>query len=250
MATPKANYGIDAPLVVRNLVAGGVVAGVVGAVLYGVMVPVWPVAGTVLSIAGFVSSFCLLATGGLMVWSSKYDKLHEREKLIDTLGLSGSEKVLDVGCGRGLLLNGVARRLPHGKAFGVDLWRSVDQSGNTPEAAMANAKAENVEQRVELLTADMRDLPFPDSSLDAVISSIAIHNVPGKEGRAKAIREIARVLKPKGRLVIRDLFATGEYVKTLRDLGWKDIQLSGLSFVTVSPIRVVTARKADPIGAS
>jgi len=243
MATPKANYGIDAPLVVRNLVAGGVVAGVAGAVLYGVVVPVWPVAGTVLSIAGFVSSFCLLATGGLMVWGSKYDKLREREKLIDTLGLSGSEKVLDVGCGRGLLLNGVARRLPHGKAFGVDVWRSIDQSGNTPEAAMANAKAENVEQRVELLTADMRDLPFPDSSLDAVISSIAIHNVPGKEGRAKAIREIARVLRPRGRLVIRDLFATGEYVKTLRDLGWKDIELSGLSFIAVSPIRVVKGRK-------
>jgi len=247
MATPKANYGIDAPTVVRNLVIAGAAAGVAGAVLYRLMVPAFPLEGRILSIAGFVSSFCLLATAGLMVWGSKYGKLREREKLIDTLGLSGKEKVLDVGCGRGLLLNGVARRLDEGKAFGVDLWRSVDQSGNTPEAAMENAKAEKVERRVGILTADMRDLPFPDASLDAVISSIAVHNVPGKEGRAQAIREIARVLKPKGRLVIRDLYATGEYVKTLRDLGWEDVNLSGRSFMAVAPIRIVTARKPGPV---
>jgi len=239
----KANYGIDAPTVVRNLAIAGAAAGVAGAVLYTVMVPDSPLAGRILSIAGFVSSFCFLATAGMMVWGSKYGKVREREKLIDTLGLSGKEKVLDVGCGRGLLLNGVARRLHEGKAYGVDLWRSVDQSGNTPEAAMANAKAENVEQRVEILTADMRKLPFPDASLDAVISSIAIHNVPGKGGRAQAIKEIARVLKPKGRLVIRDLHATGEYVETLRNLGWEDVKLSGRSFMMVDPIRTVTAQK-------
>jgi arsenite methyltransferase len=244
MAT-KANYGIDAPTVVRNLVVAGAAAGVAGAVLYGVMVPNSPLAGRILSIAGFVSSFCLLATAGLMVWGSKYGKLREREELIDTLELSGKERVLDVGCGRGLLLNGVARRLHEGKAYGVDLWRSVDQSGNTPEAALANAKAENVKQRVEVLTADMRSLPFPDASLDAVISSIAIHNVPGKEGRAQAVREIARVLKPNGRLVIRDLHATGEYVKTLADLGWENVKLSGRSFMAVAPIRIVTAQKPE-----
>ncbi len=112
------------------------------------------------------------------------------------MGLAGSEKVVDVGCGRGLLLVGVARRLRDGRAFGVDLWQSIDQSGNTPEATMANAKAEDVAGRVEIRTADMRDLPFHDESMDCGSSSIAIHNVPGEDGRAKAIREIARVLKP------------------------------------------------------
>ena len=80
---------------------------------------------------------------------------------------------------------------------------------------MANAKAEEVVDRVEIRTADMRDLPFPDGAMDCVVSSIAIHNVPGEDGRGKAIREIARVLKPGGRLAIQDLHATGEYVKTL-----------------------------------
>ena len=177
MAAPRAYYGIDAPTAVRNLTVGGIAGIVAGIVVYAMMVPLRPVTGAILSIAGFISGFCLLATAGLMVWSSKYGKLREREHLIDALGLVGNEKVLDVGCGRGLLLNGVARRLPKGRAFGIDLWQTVDQSGNSPEAALANSKAENVADRVEVRTADMRDLPFPDGTMDAVISSLAIHNV-------------------------------------------------------------------------
>ncbi len=46
MATLKADYGIDAPAVVRNLFLAGVIAGIAGALLYGIMVPVRPIAGT------------------------------------------------------------------------------------------------------------------------------------------------------------------------------------------------------------
>ena len=185
----------------------------------------------------------MLVTAGLMVWSSKVGKLRQRERLIDTLGLTGDESVLDVGCGRGLLLNGVARRLTEGKAFGIDLWQNVDQSGNSQEAATANSEAENVADRVEIRTADMRELPFPDGTMDAVVSSIAIHNVPDKEGRAKAIREIARVLKPKGRVALQDLRCTDEYVETLKGLGWKEVELSGPIFMIFPPVRMVTGRK-------
>jgi ubiquinone/menaquinone biosynthesis C-methylase UbiE len=243
MTARKADYGIDAPTAVRNLAIGGIAGIIAGVVLYAIVVPIWPVAGAILSIAGFISGFCLLFTAGLLVWSSKHGKLREREYLIDALGLVGNEKVLDVGCGRGLLLNGVARRLAKGRAFGIDLWQTVDQSGNSPEAAVENSKAENVADRVEVRTADMRDLPFPDGTMDAVISSLAIHNVPDGDGRSKAIREIARVLKPKGRLAVQDIHCVGEYVKTLKDLGWTDVRLSGLSFMIFPPIRIVTGQK-------
>ncbi len=243
MADPKADYGIDAPTAVRNLAIGGIAGIIAGFVAYTMMVPIRPVAGAILSIVGFISGFCLLFTAGLMVWSSKYGKLHQREHLIDALGLVGNEKVLDIGCGRGLLLNGVARRLPKGRAYGIDLWQTVDQSGNSVEAALLNSKAENVADRVEVRTADMRDLPFPDGTMDAVISSLAIHNVPDGDGRAKAIREIARVLKPKGSLALQDIHCIDEYVKTLEDLGWRDVKLSGLGFMIFPPIRIVTGQK-------
>lgn len=241
MTTRRADYGVDAPTLVRNLAIGGVIAVIAGNVACETMVPA-PI-GVVLAVVGFVLAFCLLVAAGLMVWSSKLGKLSQKERLLDTLELKGDEKVLDVGCGRGLLLNGAARRLPGGKAFGVDLWQSTDQSGNSPEATLANARAEGVRDRVEVRTADMRDLPFPDESMDAVMSSIAIHNVPGKEGRAKAIREIARVLKPGGRIAVQDLRTTDEYVETLQNLGWKDVKLSGPIYLIFPPVRMVTGRK-------
>jgi SAM-dependent methyltransferase len=237
------NYGIDAPATVRNLTTGGILGVLAGFLFYSNMVPIGPVVRTILSILGFASAFFLLAIAGLMLWSSKSGKLRQRERLIDTLGLAGNEKVLDVGCGRGLLLNGVARRLPYGKAFGIDLWQNVDLSGNNLEAALVNARAENVADRVEIRTADMQDLPFPDGSMDAVISSLAIHNVPDKEGRTKAIREIARVLKPGGRLALQDIRNTGEHVKTLKDLGWSGLELSGHNVLIFPPVRMVTGRK-------
>ncbi len=243
MATSKVNYGIDAPTAVRNLTIGGILGILAGFVFYSIIVSIPPIARMILLISGFVSGFALLVTAGLMVWSSKYGKLLQREQLIDALSLTGNENVLDVGCGRGLLLTGAARRLPGGKAFGIDLWQNVDQSGNSIEAALANSQAENVADRIEIRTADMRDLPFPDGSIDAVISSLAIHNVSDKEERAKAIREIARVLKPSGRLALQDLRNIDEYVKTLRDLGWNDVESSGLNFMIFPPVRMVTGRK-------
>ena len=243
MSTSKVDYGIDAPTRVRNLATGGIFCALAGFVFLSVMVPIEAPARMILSVSGFASAFFLLAVAGLMLWSSKSGKLRERERLIDTLRLEGNEKVLDVGCGRGLLLNAAARRLPNGKAFGVDLWRKADQSGNSLEATLANARAENVADRVEVRTADMRNLPFPDGSMDAVMSSIAIHNVPDRDGRAAAIRKIARVLKPEGRLALQDIRNIDEYVKTLRDLGWNDLRLSGLNFMIFPPVRMVWGQK-------
>jgi len=234
----KADYGIDAPTTVRHILMVGVIAIIAGFVLCTI-----GYAGLAIEATLLVMGCLLLATAGLLIWSSKYGKLYERERLIDTLKLTGSENVLDIGCGRGLLLNGVARRLNKGKAFGIDLWQVTDQSGNNPEAALANAKCENVADRVDVRTADMRNLPFPDKSMDAVISSIAIHNVPDKNGREKTVREIARVLKPKGRIAIQDFRNIDEYVNTLKDLGWDDVKSSGLNFMIFPPVRIIMGQK-------
>ena len=76
-----------------------------------------------------------------MIWSSKVAKPSLRDRLLDSLELKGDEKVLDVGCGRGLLLIGIAKRLKSGKATGIDVWSHEDLSGNSADATKANAKA-------------------------------------------------------------------------------------------------------------
>jgi ubiquinone/menaquinone biosynthesis C-methylase UbiE len=180
----------------------------------------------------------------LMVFSSYVGKFRERDKLLDGLGLRGDETVLDLGCGRGLLLIGAAKRLPSGKAVGVDLWQTQDQSGNAAEATRANAEVKGVADRVELHTADMRALPFTDDTFDVIVSSLAIHNIPDRAGREQALREAVRVLKAGGRCALLDFRNTGDYAAALRTAGAERVAVSGPSLWMFPPVRVVTAQKA------
>lgn len=239
----KPDYGIDAPPVIRNLLLVGIASIVAGIVLRFIFAPTQSLLAVILLIWGLLAGTSMVGTTFLMIWSSKVGKLQLREKLVDSLALHGTETIVDVGCGRGLLLIAAARRLTTGKAIGIDLWQNADLSGNNPEATLANAQAEGVANFVEVKTGDMRQLPFEDNTIDIVVSSLAIHNISSKEGRAQAIREIVRVLKPNGQVALLDFKCTDEYVQTLHELGWHEVKLSGLQFQMFPPVRVVTGKK-------
>lgn len=166
-------------------------------------------------------------------------------ELLEGLRLRGDERVLDLGCGRGAVLLMAAQHLTTGRAVGVDLWRKVDQSGNSAEATQRNAVAEGVADRVELHTADLRTLPFEDNGFDVVLSNFAIHNIRGRAGREKAISEAVRVLRPGGRLLIVDVRATSQHQAQLTRLGMHDVARRGLGW-WFQPARLVTATKPQP----
>ena len=147
----------------------------------------------------------LLANTGVYLHTTLRGKLRVWERELDLAGLRGDERLLDLGCGRGAVLIAAARRLPAGRAVGADLW-TADQSGNRPAATLANAAAAGVGDRVEVHTADMTALPFPDGSFDVVTSALAIHNIGSPEGRYRAVDEAMRVLRPGGQLLIADFW--------------------------------------------
>src|SRR5262249_137092 len=120
-----------------------------------------------LAMPGLFAGMGLVATGLWMAWDSKIGKVTRRERLLDRLTWKGDEHVLDVGCGRGLMLIGAARRLSTGKATGIDIWQAEDLSGNILDATLENARREGVADRVDVQSADMRQLPFPDQTFDA-----------------------------------------------------------------------------------
>ena len=228
----RADYGLDAPGVVRNIAIAGVAALLLALAARMGLVPgvlVWRPAGNV-EIAFPIARMAGGAAVGFlfgaawMVWGSRRGKLDEREKLLDRIAWRGDEQVLDVGCGRGLLLIGAAKRLKSGRATGVDIWQARDLSGNRPEAPLKNAEIEGVSERVQVETADMRRLPFPDASFDVVVSMAAIHNLDQAPDRAAAIREIARVLKPGASAVISDIRHHAQYLRTFQQSGCKEVR--------------------------
>lgn len=185
----------------------------------------------------------------LYMYATRAGKFVVWERVLRDLRLAGDETVLDLGCGRGAVLLAAAKRLPRGRAIGVDLWQA-DQTDNSEQATLANAVAEGVADRIELHTADMTALPLPDESVDVIVSNLAIHNIPGHAGRRRALDEAVRVLRPGGRLAIADLWETRQHAARLRELGWRDVRrrnvgwrmwYGGPWFST----RLVTATKPD-----
>jgi arsenite methyltransferase len=197
------------------------------------------------SAAAFNTGLGCFCGAALMFYSSYFGKFHQRDSILRRLHLRGDETILDVGCGHGLLLIGAAKQLPHGKAVGIDLWSQKDQSSNSREATMRNAKLEGITDRVEVRDGDMRKLPFADASFDATVAHFAIHNIPGHEGRGEAIREIVRTLKPGGQVALSDLKSVGLYAVELRKAGMSEVKIYGPSFWTWPPSRTLTAKKPE-----
>jgi arsenite methyltransferase len=203
-----------------------------------------------------VAADCLLLAGSLMLYS-KIVKPREAERLLDLVPWRGLETVLDVGCGRGLLLVSAARRLTAGRAVGVDVWHGLQLSGNSPQAVMDNARRAGVAERVEVHDGDARSLPFPDASFDVVLSSLVLHNISSRAGRRQAVRELARVLKPGGHIALLDVRHTRDYVRVLLDGGLVEArrQRAGWFLSILFPLVScgllyfcrVTARKPQPV---
>lgn len=237
------DYGLDAPRIVRSMFSRAAWTLGIALVIFFINRSEYP--GPAARMCGVLAliGLAFLAVGATMVWFSRVAKLRLRDQLLDSLQLRGDERVLDVGCGLGLLAIGAAKRLKNGKVVGIDVWSPFDLSGNTADAARANVKLEGVQDKVRIETGDARKLVYPDNHYDVVVSSLVLHNIPERDERAQAVREMVRVLKPGGKLAIFDIFRTGEYAEVLEAAGAKEMTLSKTEFLWCVPGRSLTARK-------
>ncbi|MBI5509134.1 MAG: class I SAM-dependent methyltransferase [Deltaproteobacteria bacterium] len=235
-----ARYGYHVP----HLVLSGLVGG--GALL---------LASVVLLAATTRSPLILVVAGGGIVvglglllftvalrWLVVRGRPLMTERMLDTVTWTGAERVLDVGCGPGLALIAAAKRLTSGKAVGLDKWMVIHGEVNNSKAiTLENARIEGVEDRVEVQDGDASAMPFADASFDVVVSSFVFHHLP-HDIQHQALREIARVTKPGGRILITD-DRTGELAAALRKLGLTDVSNRRLVF----PIHLLSARRASAV---
>ncbi len=109
-------------------------------------------------------------------------------QVADAALITPGDRVLDVGCGTGVLAREVFSRVgPYGRVTGLDL-----------DAGMLTV-AERVEPRIEWRRGNAENLPFDDSSFEVVVSQFALMYFPD---RVAALREMRRVLAPGGRLAL------------------------------------------------
>ncbi|MGH2688501.1 MAG: class I SAM-dependent methyltransferase [Actinomycetota bacterium] len=148
---------------------------------------------------------------------SAYNAYYDRPAVLEALGPVAGLRVLDVGCGPGLY---TAELVARGAGFvhGIDV---------SPE--MIRLATEAVQGPVEFRVHDL-EKPFhwlADGSFDAAVMALVIHHL---DDRVAALREIARVLRPGGRLVVSTHHPTGDWLR------------AGGSYFTVEKIRETWSR--------
>ncbi len=204
MKQNKIDFGIDAPLVPIMYFVVGIIALLAYSFDHS-----YPFAWVLLIYGMF-----MIAGGAIFLHTSLRGKFLIWNKIIDNLNIAQSPKILDLGCGHGAVLIEFARKIHKpGKVVGVDLWRNVDQANNSSNVTRRNLELAGAADKVDLITADMSDLPLKSESFDIVVSSLAFHNIHPKKRRSKALYEACSVLKSGGQLIIVD---TGNHFKDYR----------------------------------
>jgi demethylmenaquinone methyltransferase/2-methoxy-6-polyprenyl-1,4-benzoquinol methylase len=119
-----------------------------------------------------------------------------RRKTVRALNLGAAHRVLDLATGTADLAIQVAQTEPSLSVVGLD------PSGKMLDVGRVKVARAALEGRIELVQGDAQALPFADDSFDSVCIAFGIRNVPD---RGLALREMARVTRPGGRIAILEL---------------------------------------------
>ena len=121
---------------------------------------------------------------------------HVHRQLLAQADVRPGQRVLEIGCGTGNLLLEAKAAQPTADVVGLD--------PDTAALEVAARKARRRKLRLDLDHGFADALPYPDDSVDVVLSSFMLHHLPAAE-KEPALHEVLRVLRPGGRLHLVDM---------------------------------------------
>lgn len=150
------------------------------------------------------------AVGGLITWPRRYNLLTDVfflgrtgrliAELADASGVRSGDHAVDIGCGPGRLVRELSSRVgPQGRVVGVD-----------PSAPMIDYASAHSPANCRFELAPAQSLTQPDAAFDVATSTFAMHHIPEAE-RERALRQIFRILRPGGRLLLADATPTSGF---------------------------------------
>ena len=200
MSEEKPKYG----WYVKNLILAFNIIGSFGLIVLIIGLNILGMLGVILSIIGIALMVLFLWPGiGLAVMNIIIDKEDSEVQGMDILSKIQSPMVLDIGCGTGRTAIKIAKSLPKGGHLnGIDIYNVNAISGNSLATVNRNAELEGVSDKSTFQYGSATEIPFEDNKFNIVNLSSVLHEVHDYEDKERAMKEIRRVLKPKGFLLI------------------------------------------------
>lgn len=198
-------YGIDAKGVIFGFYLGTFLCAIFTALSW---IYVHYSLYSIIFVAFFIiNGLYFIVAASYMIWSSRVGKIRLCRELIGNLELTKDDKVLDVGCGKGLYAIEAARFVKN--SVGLDVKENA--------AFRANSERERVSAK--FIQGDMRQLPFGNGEFEVSIAATSMNHIRDKEERKRALQELARVTSKQ--ILIVDFQYLEEYVPLLQAEGFE-----------------------------
>lgn len=243
---PNFPYGLDRPRQARGTLTAGMGLGVLALVLAFVLGDLGGPNGLIV-LALLIAFVIVLAISAGLFRTSRTTKVQAVDRMLNGLDLAGDERALDLGCGSGLLCAGLAVRLPKGSVVGVDAWVENQLLPTGKTLAKKTLQLAGV-KGVQLRTGTIRELPVSDASIDLAVSRDAISMLPRGTARIEVVNELARVVRPGGRVALLEPSGTGQLAGQLREAGFVDVTRGPRWWILMPPHRLITATRAGDAG--
>jgi len=153
---------------------------------------------------------------------------HISRLLTDKIPPNSKGRLLDIGCGSGILSVEISLKHPDLQIDAIDYWGGT--WGYSKENCESLAKENDVDGRITFLKASASSLPFPDETFDVIISNMVFHEVADAKDKRDVIKEALRTLKKGGLFIFQDQFKvqsiygkTDDLLLYIQSLGVKDL---------------------------